>query len=54
MHLTTAGKRQLRRLDRALAAAQGQFVAPLAATDRARLDELLTTLLDYHEQIDAT
>ncbi|WP_280306250.1 MarR family winged helix-turn-helix transcriptional regulator [Nocardia neocaledoniensis] len=48
--LTTAGRRQLRRLEQRLAAAQDELLAPLAPADRARLTSLLSTLLAHHDQ----
>ncbi len=48
--LTTAGKRQLRRLERRLAASQDELLAPLSAEERASLTGLLATLLDHHDQ----
>ena len=46
--LTTAGKRQLRRLEKRLAETQDELLAPLSPTDRQRLTELLSRLLDHH------
>lgn len=46
--ITAAGRRQLAELDRLLAAAQDEFLAPLAATDRQNLIDLLTRLIDHH------
>lgn len=54
VHLTAAGRRQLRRLDRELAEAQEQFVAPLDDTERATLQRLLERLVDHHEATAAT
>jgi DNA-binding MarR family transcriptional regulator len=48
--LTAAGKRQLRRLERQLAARQDELLAPLSPDDRQRLTELLTTLLEHHNR----
>lgn len=46
--LTTAGKRQLRRLEKQLAECQDQLLAPLSPQERRRLTELLSRLLDHH------
>ncbi|MDO3646422.1 MarR family winged helix-turn-helix transcriptional regulator [Nocardia mangyaensis] len=46
--LTTAGKRQLRKLDKRLADAQGELLEPLSPEQRRHLTELLTLLLDHH------
>jgi MarR family transcriptional regulator, lower aerobic nicotinate degradation pathway regulator len=46
--LTTAGKRQLRRLEKRLAECQDELLAPLAPEERQRLAELLARLLDHH------
>ena len=48
VRITTAGRRQLGRLDRALSVAQEGFLAPLATGDRARLTSLMATLLAHH------
>ncbi|MFC9692148.1 MarR family winged helix-turn-helix transcriptional regulator [Kribbella sp. NPDC056951] len=48
--LTTAGKRQLRRLESRLAAAQEEILAPLSAEERRRLTALLSTVLDHHNR----
>ena len=48
--LTAAGERQLRRLERQLAACQDELLAPLASEERARLTELLSRLLDHHDR----
>lgn len=47
--LTTAGRRQLRRLDKLVAEAQDRLLEPLSETDRARLAKLLGRLLDHHD-----
>jgi MarR family transcriptional regulator, lower aerobic nicotinate degradation pathway regulator len=49
VHLTPAGSRQLRRLDRELAIAQAEFTAPLTAKERAEYQRLLSRLLAHHE-----
>jgi DNA-binding MarR family transcriptional regulator len=49
VHLTAAGRRQLRRLDRELAAAQERFLAPLDEAERTAYQATLTTLLDHHD-----
>ncbi|MBN6038278.1 MarR family winged helix-turn-helix transcriptional regulator [Amycolatopsis sp. 195334CR] len=46
--LTTAGKRQLRRLEKQLADRQDELLAPLSRDERAQLTELLAKLLDHH------
>ena len=46
--LTAAGKRQLRRLDKRLAEAQDELMAPLSPGERQQLTELLSRLLDHH------
>ena len=48
--LTTAGERQLRRLDRALDTAQKELLEPLAAGDRDTLVRLLGQLLTHHQR----
>jgi MarR family transcriptional regulator, lower aerobic nicotinate degradation pathway regulator len=48
VHLTDAGRRQLRRLDQELDRAQEIFLGPLAADDRTRYHAMLTTLLAHH------
>jgi DNA-binding MarR family transcriptional regulator len=48
--ITKVGDRQLRRLDRALAAVQDELVAPLSAPDRQTFQRLLTQVLRYHQQ----
>lgn len=46
--LTTAGKRQLRRLEKRLAQSQDELLEPLSPDQRRQLTELLTLLLDHH------
>ncbi|WP_155368228.1 MarR family winged helix-turn-helix transcriptional regulator [Catellatospora vulcania] len=46
--LTTAGRRQLRRLEKQLAECQDELLAPLSPEERQRLTELLARLLDHH------
>jgi MarR family transcriptional regulator, lower aerobic nicotinate degradation pathway regulator len=48
--LTTAGKRQLRRLEKRLAETQDELLAPLSPEERQRLTDLLSRLLDHHNQ----
>jgi DNA-binding MarR family transcriptional regulator len=48
--LTAAGKRQLRRLDKQLAQTQDELLNPLSPEERQRLTELLSKLLDHHNQ----
>jgi DNA-binding MarR family transcriptional regulator len=48
--LTTAGKRQLRRLEKQLAECQDELLAPLSPEERQRLTELLSRLLDHHNR----
>lgn len=50
IHVTAAGRRQLRRLDEELADAQDRFLAPLSAAERINLEEHLTTLLEHHDR----
>jgi DNA-binding MarR family transcriptional regulator len=46
--LTTAGKRQLRRLEKRLAECQDELLAPLSPEERQRLTALLSKLLAHH------
>ncbi|MBM7056002.1 MULTISPECIES: MarR family winged helix-turn-helix transcriptional regulator [Streptomyces] len=46
--ITAAGRQELTRLDRLLAAAQDAFLAPLGQADRRTLTDLLTRLVDHH------
>jgi DNA-binding MarR family transcriptional regulator len=46
--ITSAGRRQLRKLDRLVSAAQDQLLAPLSADERTHLVELLTRVVDHH------
>ncbi|MGP3960977.1 MarR family winged helix-turn-helix transcriptional regulator [Nonomuraea sp. 3N208] len=46
--ITAAGRSQITHLDRLLAAAQDEFLAPLPAADRRDLIDLLTRLVDRH------
>ncbi|MFJ9213400.1 MarR family winged helix-turn-helix transcriptional regulator [Streptomyces sp. NPDC102264] len=48
--LTTAGKRQLRRLEKRLDESQDELLAPLSPEERQRLTELLSRLLDHHNR----
>ncbi|SCF02868.1 hypothetical protein GA0074695_2968 [Micromonospora viridifaciens] len=48
--LTSAGKRQLRRLEKQLAETQDELLAPLSPEERQRLTELLSRLLDHHNR----
>lgn len=48
--LTSAGKRQLRRLEKRLAECQDELLAPLSPEERQRLTELLSRLLDHHNR----
>ena len=48
--LTAAGKRQLRRLEKRLAEAQDELLAPLSPEERQRLTDLLSRLLNHHNQ----
>ncbi|MFD5086193.1 MarR family winged helix-turn-helix transcriptional regulator [Kitasatospora sp. NPDC058406] len=50
VHLTPAGRRHLRRLDRALDAVQDDLLEPLSAEDRQTLTGLLTRLLAHHQR----
>ena len=47
--ITTAGKRQYRRLKNLVGKAQEEIFAPLSATDRTRLTTILGKLLAYHQ-----
>ncbi|WP_250006382.1 MarR family winged helix-turn-helix transcriptional regulator [Actinoplanes sp. M2I2] len=46
VRITTAGRRQLRRLDKILAAVDDEVFAPLDPAQRAQLTDLLTILVD--------
>ncbi|PTR28995.1 DNA-binding MarR family transcriptional regulator [Rhodococcus sp. OK519] len=46
--LTTAGKRQLRRLEKRLAESQDELLAPLSPEERGQLTGLLSKLLAHH------
>jgi hypothetical protein len=48
--LTTAGRRQPRRMDRALDEVQDDLLGPLSAEDRQTLARLLTRLLTHHQR----
>jgi DNA-binding MarR family transcriptional regulator len=48
--LTSAGKRQLRRLEKRLAECQDDLLAPMSAEERHRLIELLSKLVDHHNR----
>ncbi|MBE1577083.1 MarR family winged helix-turn-helix transcriptional regulator [Amycolatopsis roodepoortensis] len=48
--LTTAGRRQLRRLEKQLAGRQDELLAPLSADERKRLTALLSKLLEHHDR----
>lgn len=48
--LTTAGKRQLRRLEKQLAERQEELLAPLSSDERKRFTDLLSKLLDHHDR----
>lgn len=48
LSITTAGRRQLKRLDRELARAQADFLDPLDEAERRRLHGLLTRLYRHH------
>lgn len=48
--VTTAGRRQLRRMDQALDKVQDDLLGPLSAEDRQTLTSLLTRLLTHHQQ----
>ncbi|MFE4610604.1 MarR family winged helix-turn-helix transcriptional regulator [Streptomyces niveus] len=47
--ISTAGRRQLRRLDKVLDALHDELLAPLDAAERDQLVRLLTRLLDHHD-----
>ncbi|MFI7219530.1 MarR family winged helix-turn-helix transcriptional regulator [Micromonospora maritima] len=46
--ITPAGRRQLRRLEKQLAMAQDDLLAPLTADEREQLSRLLTRVLRHH------
>jgi MarR family transcriptional regulator, lower aerobic nicotinate degradation pathway regulator len=46
--ITTAGRRQLRKLDRLLAGVQDQLLVPLGTSERRQLIRLLTRIVDHH------
>ncbi|MDP9869303.1 MULTISPECIES: MarR family winged helix-turn-helix transcriptional regulator [Streptosporangium] len=46
--ITATGREQLAHLDRLVATAQDEFLAPLPAADRRSLVDLLTRLIDHH------
>ncbi|GAA1589973.1 hypothetical protein GCM10009804_52700 [Kribbella hippodromi] len=48
--ITTAGKRQYKKLATQIGKAQDEIFAPLSATDRTRLTTILGKLLAYHQQ----
>jgi len=48
--LTTAGKRQLRRLEKRLTECQDELLAPLSPDERRQLINLLSTLSDHHNR----
>ncbi|MGW6196123.1 MarR family winged helix-turn-helix transcriptional regulator [Kribbella sp. NPDC055110] len=48
--ITTAGKRQYRKLTNLVGKAQEEIFAPLSATDRTRLTTILGKLLAYHQE----
>src|SRR5215468_1960117 len=48
--LTTAGRRQLRRLEKRLGETQDELLAPLSPAERQRLTELLSRLLEHHNR----
>ncbi len=46
--ITSAGRRQLRKLDRLLAKVQDELLAPLSPEERMQLINLLTRVVDHH------
>lgn len=46
--ITPAGRRQLRKLDRLVARAQDELLAPLSPDEREQLVRLLTRVVDHH------
>lgn len=48
--ITTAGKRQYRKLTTLIGKAQEEIFAPLSATDRTRLTTILGKLRAYHQE----
>ena len=49
--LTTSGRRHLRKLDKLLADAQDELLAPLSPEERRQLVALLTRVVDHHRSI---
>ena len=49
--LTTSGRRHLRKLDKLLADAQDELLAPLSSEERRHLVALLTRVVDHHRSI---
>ena len=48
--LTTSGRRHLRKLDKLLANAQDELLAPLSPGERQHLVDLLTRIVDHHRR----
>ncbi|TDE56197.1 MarR family transcriptional regulator [Nonomuraea mesophila] len=48
--LTSAGRRQLRRLEKRLAECQDELLAPLSPDERRQLTDLLSRLLHHHNR----
>lgn len=48
--LTTAGRRQLRRLEKQLARCQDELLAPLTPAERQQLTRSLSRLLEHHSR----
>jgi DNA-binding MarR family transcriptional regulator len=46
--ITSAGQRQLRKLDRLVGKVQDELLAPLSADERTQLVDLLTRIVDHH------
>jgi DNA-binding MarR family transcriptional regulator len=48
--ITSAGRRQLRRLDKQVTQIQDDLLAPLSPAERDQLTQLLTRILDHHSR----
>jgi MarR family transcriptional regulator, lower aerobic nicotinate degradation pathway regulator len=51
--LTDEGRRHLKRLDKLIADAQAEFLAPLSEADRAELTRILQLIVAYHSRLRA-
>jgi DNA-binding MarR family transcriptional regulator len=52
--ITSAGRRQLRRLDKQLNRIQVELLAPLSPDERDQLTQLLRRVLDHHTDVGST